>query len=248
MTLSITKTFTMKPSYLLTVALLQLPGGASAQTQTLAGIRVAPPKTAIAAAQPVYRAEGYGRARFGMTVDEVRSTLALDYPQVRAAPQEEIDAFSRSRVLTLQVPDMPPGPQAADISFVFGATSQQLIAVNVIWRVADIASKAQQTQLLLAAAKLAGGFGAYAWPLLDTIYGLVLSPGVSVVFAGHDVYGGGVEVRLEGVAQAMAPAPGTSSIPQAAVAPLPPSPASLRLTLVANSHNPDIFRIPAGSF
>jgi len=238
----------MKPFFLSILALLLFHLGADAQAQTQGDPNVVRSASAISTQQPSYRAEGYGRARFGMTADEVHSVLALDYPQALSAPQDEIDAFTRSRVLTLKVFDLPPGPHAADICFVFGATSQKLIAVNVIWRAADKASKAQQTQLMLAAAKLAGAFAAYSWPLLNTTYGLVLSPGVSVVFAGHDAFGGGVEVRLEGVAQVIAPAPSTSSTPQAAVAPPPPGPASLRLTLVANSHNPDIFRIPAGSF
>ncbi len=66
---------------------------------------------------------------------------------------DRIDAGSRSRVLTLELPALDPGLGAATISCVFGATSQRLIAVNVIWLAVGKASQTQETLLINAAAK-----------------------------------------------------------------------------------------------
>jgi len=218
---------------------------ASAQTQTV-DIPSRAPSPGQATLPQAYRAEGYGRARFGMSVDEVKALAATDYPGAAQALKDETDPLARTRTLTLDIPALTPGPGAAAISYVFGASSHRLIAVNVIWLVSGKASKAQQVQLIHAAAKLASGFVAYQWPLFGTTYGKVLFPGVSVVFAGHDNAGGGVEVRLEGVAAATSS--DNASVSNPAHKALPPGPASLRLTLVANSDHPDIYRIPAGAF
>lgn len=229
------------------VALFLLHLGAGAQPQTMDG-QSASVKTGVTEQRSAYRVEGYGRMRFGMGADQVRTLLALDFPQVSPAMIDQTDVFTRTRTLTLEVPSLAPGPGAATISCVFGANSHRLIAVNVIWRVAGKTSKEQQAQLINAAAKLAGNFAQHQWPMLRATYGKVMAPGVSAVFAGRDAAGGGVEVWLQGVQLAIAPPLDNTSAPKPADQDLPPGPASLRLTLVANADNPDIYRIPAGAF
>jgi len=168
-----------------------------------------------------------------MDAEQIRSVLKLDFPQANPVLIDRIDAVSRSRVLTLELPALDPGPGVATISCVFGATSQRLIAVNVIWLAADKASPTQETLFINAAAKLAKTYAAKPWPLFNTTYGTVVAPGVSVVFTGHDDAGGAVEIKLQGVTTPL----GSSS-----------GPSSLRLTLVANSNRPDIYRLAADSF
>jgi len=213
-------------------ALLLIQLGVSAQAQT----KDSQSESAAAAASvqtPSFRVEGYGRLRFGMDAEQIRSLLMLDFPRANPVLIDRIDAVSRSRVLTLELPALDPGPGAATISCVFGATSQRLIAVNVIWLAVGKASQAQETLLINASAKLAKTYAAQPWPLFNTTYGTVVAPGTSVVFTGHDDAGGAVEIKLQGVTTPFGSALG---------------PSSLRLTLVANSIRPDIYRLAEGSF
>jgi len=212
--------------------LLLMHSGVSVQAQAIDS-QIASPPAAVSDQKPSFQVEGYGRLRFGMDAEQIQSLLRLDFPQANPVLIDKIDAISRSRVLTIELPTLEPGPSAATISCVFGANSQRLIAVNVIWTAPDQAGQTQEKLWTHAAAKLAKSYAVQPWPLFGVTYGTVVAPGVSVVFTGHDEAGGAAEIRLQGIATLL----GSSS-----------EPSSLRLTLVANSHNPDIFRIPAGSF
>lgn len=213
-------------------ALLFIQPGVSAQAQTMTD-QSAPAAAAAPAQTPSFRVEGYGQLRFGMDAEQIKSVLKLDFPQANPVLIDRIDAVSRSRVLTLELPALDPGPGAATISCVFGATSKRLIAVNVIWLAAIKASPTQETLWIDAAAKLAKTYASQPWPLFNTTYGTVVAPGVSVVFTGHDEAGGAAEIKLQGVTTPLGSYSG---------------PSSLRLTLVANSIRPDIYRLAAGSF
>jgi hypothetical protein len=220
--------------FIIAAALLFIQAGLSAQAQTTTGQSA--PAAAAAAAQaqtPSFRVEGYGRLRFGMDAEQIKSVLKLDFSQAKPVLIDRIDAVSRSRVLTLELPSLDPGPGAATISCVFGEASQRLIAVNVIWLASSKASQEQETLFINAAARLAKTYATQPWPLFNTTYGTVVAPGASVVFTGHDEAGGAAEIKLQGVTTSL----GSSS-----------EPSSLRLTLVANTSRPDIYRLAADSF
>jgi hypothetical protein len=77
----------------------------------------------------------------------------------------------------------------------------------------------------------------------------MVKPGSVILFSGKDAKGGGVEVRVDGVAlDAEQPrdAAGNAVPPQHQDAPEGPS--RLRLAFVASVDKPDIYRIPAGAF
>lgn len=222
----------MKFFIIAAAALLFIQAGVSAQAQTMTG-QSAPAAAAAQAQTSSFRVEGYGQLRFGMDAEQIRSVLRMDFPQANPVLIDRIDAVSRSRVLTLELPALDPGPGAATISCVFGATSQRLIAVNVIWLAAGQASPTQETLWINAAARLAKTYAAQPWPLFNTTYGTVVAPGVSVVFTGHDEAGGAAEIKLQGVTTPLGAYSG---------------PSSLRLTLVANASRPDIYRLAADSF
>jgi hypothetical protein len=217
--------------FIISAAALQfIQAGISAQAQTM-NSQGAP--AAATAQTPSFRVEGYGQLRFGMDAEQIKARLRLDFPQANPVLIDRVDAVSRSRILTLELPSLDPGPGVATISCVLGATSQRLIAVNVIWLDPDKASKTQETLWINAATKLAITYAAKPWPLFNTTYGTVAAPGVSVVFTGHDEVGGAVEIKLQGVTTPLG-----SSL----------EPSSLRLTLVANSIRPDIYRLAADLF
>lgn len=218
--------------FIIAAALLFIQAGVSAQAQTTTG-QSAPATAAAQAQTPGFRVEGYGQLRFGMDAEQIKSRLRLNFPQANPVLIDRVDAISRTRVLTLELPALDPGPGAATISCVLGATSQRLIAVNVIWLATDQASQTQEKLWIDAAAKLAKTYAAQPWPLFNTTYGTVVAPGVSVVFTGHDEAGGAAEIKLQGVTTPLGAYSG---------------PSSLRLTLVANASRPDIYRLAADSF
>ena len=224
----------MKLSIISAVTLLLIQFGAIAHAQTM-NSQSASTAVVAPAQTPGFRLEGYGRLRFGMDAEQIKSLLRSDFPQANPLLIDRIDAVSRSRVLTLELPALDPGPGAgaATISCVFGATSQRLIAVNVIWLAPDKASQTQETLWINAAAKLAKTYAAQPWPLFGTTYGTVVAPGVSVVFTGIDEVGGAAEIKLQGVTTPLGPYLG---------------PSSLRLTVVANASRPDIYRLAVDSF
>lgn len=194
-----------------------------------------------------YQLQGYGRARFGMTPDEVKAVIAADYAGA-SAPKEDIDRVTRTRTLVVMVPTLAPGPGPATLSFVFGAQSQRLAAINVYW-IAPGEATAQQREAIIAAGSqvLAGLVGSY-WAPMSTARGHVLAPGVVILFASRDAAGHGIEVRLDGVPLAVQrPARDGKPRPLERM-PAPPGPARLRLAISADPDHPDVFRLPAGSF
>lgn len=222
----------MKLSIISAVTLLLIQFGAIAHAQTM-NSQSASTAVVAPAQKPSFRLEGYGRLRFGMDAEQIKALLRSDFPQANPTLIDRIDTVSRSRVLTLELPALDPGPGVATISCVFGATSQRLTAVNVIWLAAGKASQSQEMLWINAAAKLAKTYAAQPWPLFGTTYGTVVAPGVSVVFTGHDEAGGAAEIKLQGITTASGSFSG---------------PFSLRLTLVANASQPDIYRLAADSF
>jgi len=188
-----------------------------------------------------YKVTGYSTAHFGMTVDEVRATLATRYPQSLAALKDVTSPVSGNRALAIVVPQLAPGPGPATITYVFGATSLRLIAVNLHWLASGTATKTQQAQLAAGATTLASGFVGYQWPMFAVSRGHVIAPGTLVVFASRDADGGGVEVRLDGVEFDLEPRQmGTSAVFKTEHRALAPGPAQLRLSFVANVEKPDV--------
>lgn len=189
-----------------------------------------------------YLTNGYGNARFGMSQQEVRTIIGQDYPLAMPSLKDTLYEVNKTPLLSLVVNELAPGPGPATITYVFGARSQKLIAVNVYWRVPGVTSTAQQQQLIEAASTVAAGLLAYRWPLLEVSRGIVPTPGVLLVFSGKDFAGGGVEVRLNGVGVDIEKPNTVAQSPAAREhRPAPPGPAQLHLSFVANIEHPDIY-------
>ena len=192
-----------------------------------------------------YRVTGHGNAHFGMSVDVVKGLITQDYPHSLGGLKDEIDPVQKTRVLTIVAPEFAPGPGPATISYVFGAASKKLIAVNVYWLFTGMATQAQQTQLTQAAQLLAADLVGYRWPIFSVARGHVLAPGVLLVFSGKDEAGGGIEVCLNGVAYTLAErhaSAASAPFPETRVT--PGGSAQLRLSMVASIDKPDIEVLP----
>ncbi|WP_315128655.1 hypothetical protein [Comamonas antarctica] len=196
-----------------------------------------------------YVVQGFGRARLGMTFDEVKAAIAADHPQVLQT-REEVDAVDRTRAIAILVPALAPAPGAATISYVFGHQSQRLAAINVAWVLEGEPSAAQRDALLAAGTQLAATLVGYQWPVGSFIRGHVPGPGTLVVFSGRDAQGGGVEVRLDGVGLAMEQRLASPDAPArpAVWMPAPAGAARLRYSLVSRVERPDVYRPAAGAF
>lgn len=217
-------------------------GGAVGVTQT------GQPKGFVIQNEP-YTVTGYGNFRFGMTADEVRAEIAKEYPDAVASLKEATDPVDRTLGIAIVVKNLPIGDGSATLSFVFGFTSHKLIAVTASWLADGNPSADIRQGLLDAGTQLTAKFVGYRWPAFATARGQIVKPGSVILFSGKDTKGGGVEVRVDGIAlDAEEPrdAAGKPVPPQHQDA--PEGPARLRLSYVASVDKPDIYRIPAGAF
>lgn len=219
------------------------------QAQPAVGISfTGQPKSFLVESKP-YVVKGFGRARLGMSMEEVKASIAADHPQV-ISTKEDVDTVDRTRAIAILVPALAPAPGRATISYVFGHQSQRLAAINVSWVLEGEPSAAQRDALMAAGTQLTGELVGYQWTVGSFVRGHVPGPGTLVMFSGQDAQGGGVEVRLDGVALAMeqriagADAPARPTV----WAPAPKGPARLRYSLVSQVERPDVYRPAAGSF
>ena len=230
------------------VSVLLAHGGVAAQEKPIGVSFTAQPTSYSLEGRP-YQVTGYGNAKFGMTAEQVAALVKAERPNEFKTLKDDFDVIQRTRVLTIVIPQLAPGPGPANVSYVFGASSQRLIAINVVWQAVSQATSVQQTLLSAAASVLTGDLIGYQWPPLNAARGHVLAPGALVVFSGMDEAGGGIQVRLDGVSydlekrQTGAPLSTVEGRYEA-----PPGPAQLRFSMVANVEQPDIFRISPGAF
>ena len=187
----------------------------------------AQPKSYVIHAAP-YVIAGYGRARFGQGIDEVRAIVAADLPGATATLR---DTPGGDPLLTVIAPRLAPGPGPATLHYLFGRRDGRLVGVDVIWATESPATPAQRAALVEAARTAASAFSGWQWPPLATSSGHVLPGGALIVFSGHDAGGAGVEVLLEGVDLDIEPHAATASASAAVAERRVPKPGTARLRL-----------------
>ena len=234
---------------LVAAAVLALPLSALSQMRPIEISWTGQPDSYLREAEP-YSVQGWRSARFGMSRDEVLAAIRADFPQLPGdGVREEVDPVQQTRTLTLVTQNLAPAPGTATVNYVFGATSQRLAAVNVAWIAEGNPGAAERQGLMAGGTSLVGQLVGYFWEPLSTARGHVIGPGSVILFAGRDEAGGGVEVRLDGVAldvEKPLSAAGTVTPPERRTA--PPGPARLRLAVAAQPDRPDIRRLAPGLF
>ncbi len=181
---------------------------------------------------------GWRTARFGMSEAQVRQAIARDFNVAPSAIVTQDNPAERTRVLSAILPALEPGPGAATVSYILGASSKRLVHVNVAWQAG--AGAAERDRLAAAGILLARNFRERDWRPQAAVAGVREAPGVLVLFAGVDAKGSGVELRLSGVP--IVGPDGTADL----VAPA--GTAELRLSYAANVARPDIVRLREGAF
>lgn len=228
------------------MACAMLLAGAAAQAQETAFevSRSGQPRSWDIRAEP-FQNPGYGAARWGMSVEDVKEVIGASWPGALAAARVQRNDVARTVALGIRLPSLAPGPGPAEISYVFGAASRGLMAVHLTWTVPGNPSQSERAPLMRAATTLASGLAGYPWQDFSTTRGLVVAPGELILFSGRDGDGGGVEIRLGGMPFDVEL---RGAVPRQEHRVPPAGPALLRQSFVASVDHPDIYKIPAGAF
>ena len=177
-----------------TIALALVAGSASAATAT-----TAPSASSSAAAPALHLITGFRSAHFGMTEPEVRAAIEHDFKPAVGAVTELDNPIEKTRVIALRLASLDPAPGTVNLTYIFGANTQRLIHVNVVWSTGNAPSGDERLQMGTASVQLAGYFRALQWQRGATTASVAPDGSSAVVFAGVDPKDEAVEVRVSGV-------------------------------------------------
>lgn len=217
-----------------TIALALVASSVPAATAT-----VAPLPSSSAAAKAMHVITGFRSAHFGMTEPEVRAAIEHDFKPAGGAVTELDNPIEKTRVIALRLASLDPAPGTVNITYIFGASTQQLIHVNVVWSTGNAPTSGERLQMGTASAQLAGYFRALQWQRGATTASVAADGSNAVVFAGVDPKDEAVEVRVSGVPIERRGKPSTD----------PVGPAVLHLAYFATTGRPDTSNaVKVGSF
>jgi hypothetical protein len=205
---------------------------------------VSDPGFAQTAAAPAgaYEINGFRDAKFGMTESDVRAAAAKDFGQVKITPNA--NPAEGTSALQLTVDHMDPGPGAAQVTYIFGATTHTLAHVNVVWITGPSPTAEQRAAIITGGLQLANYFQTLPQPLKATLAAKPIGPNGLMLFAGVDQKGAGVEIAAEGISYQVT----AKSDDKKTDSPAPTGPALLRISYIRNVANPDIIKIAPGAF
>lgn len=190
-----------------------------------------------------YVVDGYRGAKWGMTIGQVRQSIAKDFPDAKVGV-DSVDPVTHANMVVVLVPHLAPGPGPMAITYIFGAGSQKLFHVNLDWQ-AENATASDQSALTEAGSQLVANFLGYYWKLLSVARGVPAGPNALILFAGAGEGGGNVEVLLQGIGYSVKTAKG-----ETLVLPPPQLPAQALLHVAfSQSEKPvDVYAIKPGEF
>lgn len=210
----------------LAAALLVLGSAAPALAQQASDDSSAMPQTIVA---------GFRHARFGMTEDDVRQAISVDFHVGRDQIKRIQDPVDRTTVLDVIVPDVLADGGKADVDYLFGYHSHELFSVSVTW-----SSKLDPTvtaKVLGSNADTLRHYFGNAGYKADTIKMNFLVAGLGLVlFQGSDVEGHLTRLAFGG------------DMTEDQQNHLHLQPTELTLQYIADPANPDTFRIAPGQF
>lgn len=192
---------------------------------------------------------GFDGVTFGMTMEEVESLAAELYPNgVREWAEDPVNLTPLLHVTLDALAPVPgvPGLGPAGITYVFGAESQRLIAINLNWYIGGgrDATPEEREALLALGTEYVSELLQYMWDPIHVLRGLVIGPNAVILFAGRDWEGRGVEVAVDGVPLDVIIMPDEIEEHR----PVESGPVRLRIGLAARPDDPDVFTLEPGSF
>ena len=198
-----------------------------------------PPLLAETAAEPETRVaatvEGFRSATFGMTEADVRSAITKDFKLKGEAIASSDNTVEETHALAIGVADLIPNGGQSKVSYIFGAKTHKLIEINVVW--APATDSAITPSMLTRNAELLTGYfrsTGFGPDAMQT--NLLMNNGSLMLFRGRDAKGHMAILILESEPAADKTNPSKRN------------PKSLLLSYIADPKNPDIFKLPAGSF
>ncbi|RST85340.1 hypothetical protein EJC49_15760 [Aquibium carbonis] len=166
-----------------------------------------------------------------MSKDEVRKAIESDFGLSGEAVGEGENVAERTGLLTIRADDVLRDGGPAQVSYVFGYESKQLIQVGILW---DIESSSE-AKLLANAEVLASYFRTAGYAPETVRSGLALDNGL-LIFRGEDAAGRATVLLLQG------------TFTDAGDQRRSLAPTALALLYAVDADNPDVFRIQSGQF
>lgn len=198
-----------------------------------------------------YSVTGFRSAEFGMNADQVRAAIRKDFSATNDQISEVVDPLQQTKSLVVRVQGLVPGAGNAEIGYVLGFKSKNLVQVNILWSNTidgrETAQTINRTQALLR-----NYFSGKDFKPGTVVQDSRQSNGAVLVFKGDDAKGREVRLTsqtLELVAKPSAAdsekkdkAAGGADVPSRSEVYM------LRLSYLANPRKPDIFRLKDGQF
>jgi hypothetical protein len=194
----------------------------------------APTVSPSPAEAPALEVKGFRSALFGANEAEVRAAIQKDFGVAPDAIKTAQNFVERTTLLTVRAPDVLPEGGMADIAYTLGHTSKKLVQVTVTWsKQSD--DKMTPEKILEDGESLRNYFQSAGYEPSSVTTNAVVGEGV-VLFRGADSQGHTTILLLRGTPS------GDKTTGQKL------TPTSLALYYLADSKNPDIYRIPKGKF
>lgn len=185
-------------------------------------------------ANPEANIEGFRSARFGMTEAEVKSAIATDFGIKDNAIHEQPNAGERTKALLIKVPELLPGGGTGEVSYVFGYHTKRLIQVSASWSKATD-EKMTPEQLFSNSSVLSAYFMGEGFKPETVARNMPISGGL-LTFRGSDAKGHTAMLILQG------------TFSQGEHNQRVLTPAGLLLFYIEDPKEPDVYRLPRGSF
>jgi hypothetical protein len=200
-----------------------------------AGILLLPGRAqhmAMTSAQAMRAAEvdGFRSAQFGMTEGAVRAAIVTDFGVKSDAIKVIDNKVERTRVLVVRVPDLFKDAGLTEIGYVLGYKSKALIQVNLLWGT-PLSPQITESQISLISANLLRYFSVEGFPANRVQQRVKIGKDATLLFQGADRKGRLVQL----VRRSEALPDKTQRL-------------TLRLAYIAETKNPDVFKIAKGAF
>ncbi len=203
----------------------------------------APSPGATVVPRPVDPIDGFRSARFGMTEAEVLAAIRQDFTIPEADVARETNTIERTTALAVTVNDLVPDGGPARVVYILGYQTHTLIQVNAVWG-SPVNPDYNPAAMAMAGNVLQAYFLGRGYAPNTQAANVPLPDGSVLLFAGSDGQGRQVTLTL----RAPAPAAAAATPPAEGDSAAPRPPAYLRLSYIKDPNNPDVFRLPPGSF
>jgi hypothetical protein len=207
-------------------------GACAASAQTPPPAR-APNAAAQAAPADEFKLSGFRSANFGMSADQVRQAIRRDFNIAADKIETAENGAEKTQILAITVPDLLPGGGPAQIAYVLGFRTRQLVQVTVTWG-GPINPQLTAATAIDLARILQGHLTSVGYKTGTIAVNVAQPDGTVIVFRGDDAQGRRTIAVLAGVA--------------APEGQRPAGPPMLQISYIRDTQNPDVFQIRKGDF